>query len=79
MVVRLSEAGNGEYVVVGLDWSEPLGAKLAMKKGMRPGNSVWKVDNGYLADGYTVSLGSDDRLVEAVTREEFDREWLGER
>lgn len=78
-MVKLSEAGNGEYVVVGLDWSDPIKAKAALKKGMRPGNSVKKTDEGYIADGYTVNLGSGDRLVEVVARDEFDKEWLGER
>ena len=78
-MVRLSEAGNGEYVVVGLDWSDPVRAKCDLKKGMRPGNSVRKTDEGYVADGCLVDLKGGDRLVEVVTREEFDREWLGGR
>ena len=78
-MVRLSEAGNGEYVVVGLDWSDPVKAKIALKKGMRPGNSVKKADEGYIADGYTVDLKGGDRLVEVVAKDEFNREWLGGR
>ena len=78
-MVRLSEAQDGEYVVVGLDWSDPVRAKCALKKGMRPGNSVKKTDEGYVADGCLVDLKGGDSLVEVVTREEFDREWLSRR
>lgn len=78
-MVRLSDAQDGEYVVVGLDWSDPVRAKIALKKGMRPGNSVRKIDEGYVADGCAVDLKGGDELVEVVTREEFDREWLGRR
>ena len=78
-MVRLSEAGNGEYVVVGLDWSDPVKAKIALKKGMRPGNSVRKTDEGYVADGCAVDLKDGDRLVEVVAKDEFNREWLGGR
>lgn len=78
-MARLSDAGNGEYVVVGLDWSDPVMAKAALKKGMRPGNSVKKTDEGYVADGYAVDLKGGDGLVEVVPKDEFDREWLGRR
>lgn len=78
-MVRLSDVGNGEYVVVGLDWSDPVGAKFALKKGMRPGNSVEKTDEGYVADGCAADLKGGDRLVEVVPKDEFDREWLGRR
>ena len=78
-MVRLSDVGNGEYVVVGLDWSDPIRAKAALKKGMRPGNSVKKADEGYIADGYAVDLKGGDRLVEVIAKDEFNREWLGGR
>lgn len=78
-MVRLSDAQDGEYVVVGLNWSDPVNAKYALKKGMRPGNSVKKTDEGYVADGCLVDLKGGDKLVEVVAREEFDKEWLGGR